>query len=30
MKLDLLDKILEELREKQPVSQKQSNYEREI
>jgi hypothetical protein len=30
LKLDLLDKILEELREKQPVSQKQSNYEREI
>ncbi|MBW8684844.1 hypothetical protein [Chitinophaga rhizophila] len=30
MKLDLLDKILEELREKQPVRQKQSNYEREI
>ena len=30
LKLDLLDKILEELREKQPVSQKQSDYEREI
>jgi hypothetical protein len=30
MKLDLLEKILEELREKQPVHQKQSNYEREI
>lgn len=30
LKLDLLDKILEELRDKQPVSQKQSDYEREI
>lgn len=30
MKLDLLDKILDELREKQPVKPKQSNYEREI
>lgn len=30
LKLDLLDKILEELREKQPISQKRSNYEREI
>ncbi|PWV49017.1 hypothetical protein [Chitinophaga sp. S165] len=30
LKLDLLDKILEELREKQPVSKKQSDYEREI
>lgn len=30
LKLDLLDKILEELREKQPVTQKQLNYEREI
>jgi hypothetical protein len=30
LKLDLLDKILEELREKQPVRQKQSDYEREI
>lgn len=30
LKLDLLDKILDELREKQPVSQKHSDYEREI
>ena len=30
LKLDLLDKILDELRTKQPVRQKQSEYEREI
>ncbi|WP_343667784.1 hypothetical protein [Chitinophaga sp.] len=30
LKLDLLDKILDELRDKQPVKQKQSNYEREM
>jgi hypothetical protein len=30
LKLDLLDKILDELRDKQPVRQKQSEYEREI
>lgn len=30
LKLDLLDKILDELRDKQPVKSKQSDYEREI
>jgi hypothetical protein len=30
LKLDLLDKILDELKEKQPVIQKHSDYEREI
>jgi hypothetical protein len=30
LKMDLLDKILDELREKQPATQKQPNYEREI
>ena len=30
LKLDLLDKILDELKEKQPGKQKQTNYEREI
>jgi hypothetical protein len=30
LKMELLDKILDELREKQPATQKQSNYEREI
>jgi hypothetical protein len=30
LKMDLLDKILDELREKQPAKQNQPNYEREI
>lgn len=30
LKMDLLDKILDELHEKQPATQKQPNYEREI